>query len=195
MTRNDISSGHAFAFRPLDGERWLDLEKLLGERGGCGGCWCMAWRLKPSEFRKQKGAGNREALKKLVENGEALGILAYRDGEPIGWCAVAPREKYPRLENSRVWKRIDDQPVWSITCLFIARPWRKMGHSVSLIRGAAEFARNRGARIVEAYPVVPYAERIPDSFAWTGTLSAFEKVGFQFAAQRSSSRPMVRLYL
>lgn len=195
MTRNDISPAPAFSFHPLDGKRWRDLEKLFGERGGCGGCWCMAWRLKPSEFRRQKGAGNRAALKKLVGNDEAVGILAYRDGEPVGWCAVAPREKYPRLENSRVWKRIDDQPVWSVTCLFIARPWRRKGFSVKLIGGAVEFCRSRGAEIVEAYPVVPYADRIPDAFAWTGTLSAFEKAGFQVAARRSSAKPLMRLYL
>lgn len=195
MTRSAESSVPGLLFFPLKADRWPDLEKLFGERGGCGGCWCMAWRLKPSEFRKQKGAGNRASLKKLVENGEAVGILAYRDGEPVGWCAVAPRENYPRLENSRVWKRIDDQPVWSVTCLFIARPWRRKGLSVKLIEEAVEFCRSRGARIVEAYPVVPYADRIPDAFAWTGTLSAFEKAGFQVAARRSSSRPVVRRYL
>ena len=155
----------------------------------------MAWRLKPSEFRLQKGERNRSALKSLVAKGEPVGVLAYLDGEPVGWCAVAPRENFPRLENSRIWKRIDNRPVWSITCLLVARPWRRKGLSAKLIRGAVEFARNRGARVVEAYPIVPYAERIPDPFAWTGILSAFEMAGFRVAVRRSPGKPLVRLYL
>src|SRR5215470_5626040 len=107
------------AFKPLSTETWSDFETLFGERGACGGCWCMFWRLKRSDFERQKGAKNKAAVKKLVESGEALGILAYLDNQPVGWCAVAPREAYTALERSRLLKPIDAQPVWSISCFFI----------------------------------------------------------------------------
>ena len=111
-------------FYPLTPERWADLERLFGEQGACGGCWCMWWRLKCSDFMRQRGELNRNALKKIVDSGGVPGILAYVDGEAVGWCAVAPREAYPALERSRVLKRVDDKPVWSVVCFFVAKPFR-----------------------------------------------------------------------
>jgi hypothetical protein len=77
----------SFEFAPLTAERWGDLERLFGERGACGGCWCMWWRLRRSEYDRQKGEGNRRSLRALVEVGEPVGILAYLAGDPVGWCA------------------------------------------------------------------------------------------------------------
>ncbi|HWR84338.1 MAG TPA: GNAT family N-acetyltransferase, partial [Candidatus Deferrimicrobium sp.] len=142
-------SGRKLVIAPLTRDRWQDFEKLFGERGACGGCWCMAWRIARSQFKKQKGSGNRRAMKKIVDSGEIPGILAYADGEPIGWCSVAPRENFPVLDRSRVLARLDDQPVWSIVCLFIARPWRRAGVSVDLLKAAVTFARQNGAKIIE----------------------------------------------
>src|SRR5256886_11050902 len=90
-----------FTFHPLTAERWPDLERLFGDRGACGGCWCMVWRLKRSEFERQKGDGNRDAMHALVEGGEAPGILAYEAGVPIGWGPGSPRERYPGPGRSR----------------------------------------------------------------------------------------------
>jgi GNAT superfamily N-acetyltransferase len=182
-------------FRPLTTERWRDLERLFGERGACGGCWCMFWRLKRSEFDKKKGAGNRRALKKIVDADEQPGILAYANDEPVGWCAVAPRESYPVLENSRVLKRIDDEPAWSVPCFFIAKPFRRRGVSAELLKAAVEHARKRGARILEGYPVQPKKSRIPDVFAYTGLPSAFRKAGFVEVERRSPTRPIMRCRL
>ncbi|MFH0931574.1 MAG: GNAT family N-acetyltransferase, partial [Candidatus Zixiibacteriota bacterium] len=112
-------------FNTVTPKRWKDLENLFGERGACGGCWCMWWRLSRSQFNKQKGEGNRKALKKIVDSGEIPGILAYADGKPIGWCSVAPREGFPVLERSRILKRIDEKPVWSVVCFFVAKPFRR----------------------------------------------------------------------
>src|SRR5215470_11672322 len=115
---------------PLTPDRWDDFETLFGARGACGGCWCMLWRLSRSEFEQNKGEGNREAMKQLVEADELPGLLGYLDDEPVGWCAVAPRESYPALERSRILKKIDDTPVWSISCLFVHKNHRKKGVSV-----------------------------------------------------------------
>ncbi len=177
---------------PLQAARWADLERLFGARGACGGCWCLWWRSKRSEFEKHKGAGNKKRLKKIVASGETPGLIAYDRGEPVAWCAIAPREAYPVLENSRVLKRIDDQPVWSVTCFFVSRPYRGRGVSTLLLEAAVRYARRQGARIVEGYPVEPRKGRMPDAFAWTGLVGGFRKAGFVEAARRSKTRPIMR---
>lgn len=177
---------------PLTAERWKDLERLFGPRGACGGCWCMWWRLKRSEFEKQKGAGNKRALRKIVASGQVPGLLAYVDREPIGWCSVAPRESFPVLERSRVLKRVDDRAVWSIVCLFVAREFRGSGVSVVLLRAAVHYANKQDAKIVEGYPVEPKRGRMPDAFAYTGLASAFRKAGFVEVLRRSETRPIMR---
>ena len=178
-------------FHPLTPDRWTDLERLFGERGACGGCWCMTWRLSRSQFEAQKGRINRRSFRKIVEQNPP-GILAYQDGEPIGWCAVAPREDYPVLARSRVLGPVDSQPVWSITCLFVAKPFRRTGMSVALLKAAKKFAQRLGAKLVEGYPVEPYDGNMPPAFAWTGLVSAFRKAGFKEVARRSRTRPIMR---
>ncbi|HUX60763.1 MAG TPA: GNAT family N-acetyltransferase [Ignavibacteriaceae bacterium] len=183
------------SYHPVDKSKWKDFEKLFGERGACGGCWCMAWRLKNSDFQMQKGAANKNAIKKTIYSNEHPGILAYYDKQAIGWCAVAPREKYIRLEKSKVLRRIDNKPTWSISCFFIAKEFRRKGISSELLKAAVEFCKSQGAKIVEVYPIVPYSENIPASFAWTGIPSACEKAGFKEVARRSKSRPIMRYYI
>lgn len=152
----------------------------------------MAWRLTTREWTEGKGARNRRLLKRLVESGARPGVLAYRGGEPIGWCAIAPRRDYPALRRSRVLRPVDDEPVWSISCLFIRKEARRAGLSARLLRAAVEFAARRGARTVEGYPIEPTMERTPDPFVWTGIPSAFRNAGFREVARRSRSRPIMR---
>lgn len=183
------------SFHPLTADRWRDIEVLFGPRGACGGCWCMAWRLTPSDFGRCKGDRNRRAFRSLVTKGETPGILAYDGDAPVGWCAVAPREATPRLERSRVLARLDDAPVWSVTCFFVARSHRRQGATVALLRAASAYARRQGARILEGYPVEPRQPELPAAFAWTGLASAFRNAGFTEAARRSATRPIFRLVL
>jgi GNAT superfamily N-acetyltransferase len=152
----------------------------------------MAWRLGAAEFERGKGPSNRRRLQRLARAGPPPGILAYERGEPVGWCAVAPRDVYVRLDRSRVLRPVDDTPVWSISCLFVEKARRARGVSVALLDAAARFAGKQGARVVEGYPVVPYTDRMPAAFAWTGTLSAFLAAGFTEVARRSRTRPIVR---
>ena len=179
-------------FLPATAARWADLEALFGERGACGGCWCMAWRLPRAQYRSGKGEGNRRALLKLVKSKQAPGILAYSGRKAIGWCAVAPRSDYSFLGRSRVLQEVDRQPVWSISCLFILRDYRGQGVSSQLLRAAVSFAAAKGATLVEGYPTIPYAARVPAAFLWTGTLSAFLRAGFTEVARRSPGRPIMR---
>jgi GNAT superfamily N-acetyltransferase len=173
-------------------ERWPDLERLFGQRGACGGCWCMWWRLARSEFERGKGEKNRRALRRIVNEGRVPGILAYADGEPVGWCAVAPRDEYPVLERSRTLKRVDERPVWSVVCLFITRGHRRRGVSVRLLEAAADHVRRKGGGILEGYPVESRTGAMPDAFAWTGLAQAFREAGFREVARRSPTRPIMR---
>ncbi len=182
-------------FRWLTSESWKDFELLFGQRGACGGCWCMNWRIKKSEFEKNKGATNKKLMKNLVDAGEEIGLIAYIDGKPAAWCSVAPREKFCRLENSRVLARIDDQQVWSIVCFFISKEFRKMGLSSEVLKGVIKHCKKIKVKILEGYPVEPYSKNMPAAFAWTGFPSAFIKAGFKEAARRSKSRPIMRYNL
>ncbi len=173
-------------------ERWKDIESLFGERGACGGCWCMTWRQSASEFAANKGEGNRKKFRAIVKKGSEPGVLAYDGDEPLGWCAVAPREEFPRLENSRVWARVDDQPVWSVTCLFVKKGYRNRGMSSKLIEAAANLAKKHGAMIVEGYPQDLGGKRLPDSFVWTGLTAGFVRAGFEVAVRRSEKKPLMR---
>jgi GNAT superfamily N-acetyltransferase len=179
-------------FYPLTTEKWDDFEKLFGKRGACGGCWCMWWRLKRSEFERQKGEENRKALKRIVDSGEVPGILAYAKDQAVAWCSVAPREAYPLLERSRTLKRVDDKPVWSIVCFFTAKPFRGKGITLELLRAAIEYVDKHGGKIVEGYPVEPKGGRMPDPFAYTGLVSSFRKAGFAEVARHSEKRPIMR---
>jgi GNAT superfamily N-acetyltransferase len=182
-------------FYPLTEDRWAYFEALFGEKGACGGCWCMWWRLKCSEFEKQKGQKNKKSMHQIVKSGDIPGILAYYDKQPIAWCSVSPREKYPVLSRSRVLKQIDEKPVWSIVCFFIAKSYRKIGLTVKVLEYVVEYCRKQGAKIVEGYPIDPKKPDMPEVFAWTGFVSAFRKVGFKEAARRSETRPIMRYEL
>lgn len=152
----------------------------------------MCWRLPRAQFHRQKGAGNRAALRHIICTGMEPGILAYARGEPVGWCALAPRQNYPALGRSRALAPLDAKPVWSVSCLFVTKRYRKQGVSVALLKAAVRFARARGAKIVEGYPHDLGGAKLPDAFVWTGILPAFVKAGFQEAARRSPKRPIMR---
>lgn len=177
---------------PLTMANWADFERLFGARGACGGCWCMAWRLERARFNRSKGEENRLAMRERTEQGRPPGILLYIDGLPVGWCSVAPRSEFVALERSRVWKRVDDRPVWSISCFFVAKGYRNRGLSVELLRAAIEFARSHGASVVEGYPQEVPGDRLPAPFVWTGLASAYRKAGFKEVARRSEKKPIMR---
>jgi GNAT superfamily N-acetyltransferase len=179
-------------FLPATKERWNDLVTLFGERGACGGCWCMFWRVPRKQFEAEKGDGNKRALKRIVAKQRAPGILAYCGDEVIGWCAVAPRSEYVALERSRILKPVDDQPVWSVSCLFVKKEYRRKGVSGKLLKAAVDFAMKSGAKIVEGYPTEAN-QTMADPFLWHGVSSAFTSAGFHEVARRSPTRPIMRV--
>jgi GNAT superfamily N-acetyltransferase len=181
-------------FRPLTSKNWADVEELLGPRGGWGGCWCIWWRLNRSTFERNKGKKNQHALRRIVASRVPVGVLAYSGREPVGWCAIAPREVYTRLANSRVLKPVDDQAVWSVSCFYVKAGYRRAGLSTALLKAAVDYAHQNGARIVEGYPQEA-RKNLPDAFAWTGLVATFYRAGFKEVLRRSATRPIMRTKL
>lgn len=181
-----------FAVHPLTPKRWPDFETLFGDHGAYGGCWCMWWRSTRREFEERKGEGNRRALKAIVDAGKVPGILAYLGKEPVGWCSVAPREEFSSLERSPVLKRLDDQPVWSIVCFFVAKGYRGQGVAEALIGGALDYVKNRGGSIAEAYPTPPKKTPLAPVSSFMGLPAMFARAGFVECARPSRSKWIMR---
>ena len=180
---------------PLTRDRWSEFETLFGKSGAYGGCWCMWWRLKRREFESQQGAGNRRAMKEIVDSGRVPGILVYDGAQPVAWCSVAPREDFPTLDRSPVLKRLDDTRVWSLVCLFVEKSRRGRGMTRDVISAAVAYAAGRGAGMVEAYPTRPRSGRLPPFSAFMGTPSVFEEAGFVECSRPSQSKVVMRYSL
>ena len=185
----------SFSFQPLNSANWNDFVELFGDKGACEGCWCMTWRLTAAVYQQQRGEENKKAIHQLVKKKKPLGILAYEKKKAVGWCAVAPRIEYKRLENSKILKPIDDLPVWSVSCFFIDKEYRNKGLSTQLLKAAIDFAKKHGAKVIEGYPVDPKKGKMPAVFVWTGLASAFIKNGFKEVERRSETRPIMRYYI
>jgi GNAT superfamily N-acetyltransferase len=177
---------------PLTPGRWRDLERLFGPKGACDGCWCMWFRLKRSEWEAGRREGNRRRLKRLVESGPPPGLLAYLDGEPVGWVSLGRRQDFPVLGRSRLLKPVDDSPVWSVVCFFVDRRYRGRGVMGSLMQAAESYAASQGAAILEAYPADDETGTVSSASAYTGLVRLFRRAGFQEVARRSPKRPIMR---
>ncbi|HXM83013.1 MAG TPA: GNAT family N-acetyltransferase [Burkholderiales bacterium] len=176
---------------PVTPERWRDLEKLFGPNGAYSNCWCMWWRLRHRNFRVLRPAERKARLRSWVRSGAEPGLLAYREGAPVAWCAVAPRSEYAGLAASRNLKAVDNADgVWSVTCYFVAREQRRTGLMGALLDAAARHAKRHGARILEGYPVV--AERLTGCAGYTGVVPAYERAGFRVVAQPTRSLRVMR---
>jgi GNAT superfamily N-acetyltransferase len=181
----------AIEVHPLTRKRWQDLVDLFNCPGGSivRGCWCMYYRKTGSSAGSSEA--NKRALSSLVTRGRVPGLLAYENGKAVGWVSIAPREEYLRLKRSPVMKPVDEQPVWSIVCFFVDPRARGRGITEVLLKGALDYARSKGAPLVEAYPV-DKAERSHPDFMWFGAKRIFEQAGFQEVARRKLSRPVMR---
>lgn len=152
----------------------------------------MWWRETRSEFDRRQGEGNRKAMEAIVRSGEVPGILAYEGSRAVGWCSVAPRERFGSLERSPVLRRIDDEPVWSIVCLYVDRERRGRGLSEALVRAAVDYAASRGATVVEAYPTRPRGGKLAPVSSFMGIPEMFARVGFEERARPSKAKVVMR---
>lgn len=184
-------------YAPLTKDRWEDFEKLFGPEGAYAGCWCMWWRISRSQFEKNQERGNRAAMKDLIDAGEIPGIILYQDDAPIAWCSVAPRGEYASLNRSPVLKPLDEVPVWSIVCFFVARGHRSEGILDALIHAAIDYVGQGGGRVVEAYPTPPKEDgtRLASVSSFMGLPSVFERLGFVECARPSKRKVIMRYYI
>lgn len=173
-------------FYPVTADRWGDFEQLFECKGGPHNCWCMVWRRNEKEKTTPGKAGKKAAIKARVDRGTPIGLLAYSDNKPIAWCSVAPRDTYKPLGGDET---IDG--VWSLTCFFIQRPFRNLGLSSRILAAAVEYAKNSGARFVEAYPVAPDSP----SYRFMGFIPTFESAGFRLVKSAGSRRSAMILGL
>jgi GNAT superfamily N-acetyltransferase len=186
-----MSESLSLSFKPIKRNLWPDLEELFGSNGACGGCWCMNWKLRGKAYEEAKGYAARQMHKSIVDAGVVTGLLAYWHGEVAGWVAVEPRGAYEKLAHSRVLKPVDDKEVWSITCFFVAREFRRKGIAVELIKAAVRHVSHMGGKIVEGYPI-DTQEDAPPPFVFTGTASAFRQADFKEVARHAPTRPIFR---
>lgn len=175
--------------KPAD---WTSFETVMGENGGCGGCWCMLWRSTKKQMDGRMGDSNRRAMKGIFDTGHVPGLIAWQENIPVGWIQVDRRGAFTRLETSRILKPVDDTDVWSIACFFIHKKHRKKGFSIRLLNAACDFVGENGGGILEGYPIDTPKKNYPSVYAWTGLLGAFDKVGFDEVARRSATRPIMR---
>ncbi len=180
-------------YAALTKNNFRDLEQLFGEKGACGGCWCMTWRLSTSAYKENKGENNRRLLYNLVKANEPLGVIAYHHDRPIGWCSVSPKSRLFELKKSRILLSLPFAQTWSIVCLFILPAFRRKYFSTNLIRQASDYAFCQGALVVESYPVVPKNDHMPDVFAWTGIHKSFQKAGFTIVKQTSPGKMIMSI--
>jgi GNAT superfamily N-acetyltransferase len=148
-------------------------------------------------FYRKTGSGtgvgkeNRRAMKALVDRGIVPGLIGYEDGVPVAWVSLGPREDYEKLRRSPIMRPVDNRPVWSIVCFFVDGEARGRGLSARMLRAAVDYARSRGARLVEAYPVDKGERSHPDDMFF-GAKSMYDRAGFREVARRKPTRPVVR---
>jgi GNAT superfamily N-acetyltransferase len=188
---------------PANEARWEDLEAVFGTTGDPARCWCQRYKMQPGESWRSVGRVELATrLRAQTEcghpgSGTTSGLVAFFDGEPVGWCAVEPRNEYPRLLlKTRVpWDGRDedkaDDSVWSVTCVLARRGFRRRGVGRALARATVDFARGRGARALEAYPMVT-TSALPSELH-VGTDSMFAEAGFAEVARPTLRRVVMRI--
>ncbi len=172
-------------FREVDRRTWPDFERLFESRGAPKYCWCMAWRATPAEVRDEARGSRKRAIKRRIDAGTPVGILAYLGEEPIAWCSIAPRASYRDLGGPG---EADDPKVWSIVCFFVKRDLRGEGIGPKLVEAAIHTARQHGAKTLEAYPV----DADSPSYRFMGFVPRFAKAKFKEVGRAGSRRHVMR---
>jgi GNAT superfamily N-acetyltransferase len=176
------------AIRPLTLDLWPALEDLFGKTGACHRCWCMYWRI-GGTYLKRRPAQNKAAFREIVKHGPPPGLLAFDGDVPVGWCQLTPRDALPWLDRTWRLERVDARPVWSLSCFYVRKGYRKRGVTSALIAAALKAARRVKAPALEAYPL---DAALTPSASGTGYASTFARAGFKTVARRVPPRPIMR---
>jgi GNAT superfamily N-acetyltransferase len=204
MAKTTRTTDGAISVVPANNASWDDLQAVLGTRGDPARCQCQHYKIRDMEWRSVPVEERAERLREQTNCGHpgartTSGLVAYLDGEPVGWCAVEPRTAFVRLLATRVpWTgRTEDKTddgVWAVTCFVTRAGFRHRGVSRALARAAVDFARERGARAVEGYPMVTRAEQV---ITWgelhVGSRSIFAAAGFTEVSAPTLRRVVMRI--
>ena len=175
-------------------DSWKHIEGLFGNNGACGGCWCMSWRLAKNEkWDNIKGAEAKKRFKKLITSGLAHGALAFSGDEVVGWCSFDKRIDYLKLDRAPSLKCEDAENIWSIPCFFIKKGFRGKGVAATLLKHSVNTLKKQGVKIVEGYPI-KLDKELPAAFVWTGTLSLFEKEGFEVVINKKGKQRVRKVF-
>jgi GNAT superfamily N-acetyltransferase len=174
--------------RPLTPDLWPAFVDLFCDSSVCSRCWCMYWRI-GAAYRKRPGEANKAAFREIVKFGPPPGLLALDDDVAVGWCQLTPRDQVPELDRAWRLRRVDDSPVWSISCFYVRKSYRRRGITSILITAALNTAKQAGAPSLEAYPL---DRSLTPSSTSTGIVTTFERAGFKTVARRVPPRPIMR---
>ncbi len=189
--KHETQSVMPFTTKELSTRTWPDFAKLFEEHGGVwGGCWCMFYHVTEG-WGKRKPRQNRVEKQELVRLGKAHGILVYCSGAPVGWCQFGPGEELPRVDRKRDYTR-SSEDAWRITCFFVDGEHRRMGVAREALKAALRAMQRRGAKQVEAYPVLKGEGKTSSSFLWSGTSELFETAGFSRISRLGTSSAVYR---
>ncbi|WNJ92162.1 GNAT family N-acetyltransferase [Bosea sp. 685] len=189
-----------FKVVPLTRERWPDLEDLFGPKGPCYGCWCNHFRMSQKQRMPLLGEGARLLFEERVRNGPPPGLLAFEGDMPVGWLQVGPRADIPEWNNPRRASTpladapAEDERNWAASCFFVRKGFRGKGVTADLLDGAIGFARDSGARLLEAAPMDHEFKRSSEGF-YVGAERVFLRAGFSEVARQKEGRPLMRLVL
>ncbi len=173
-------------YAPVDKSNWIDLENFFESKGAPHSCWCMVWRNMKEGGDRSNKTDKKDALKEYVAQDLPIGLLCYDGSEPIAWCSIAPRESYRELSGDNTIKG-----VWSLVCFYIKKEYRQKGITEELIAQAIEYAKNNGAKYLEAYPVDPDSP----SYRFMGFKPTFDKLGFDFKHKAGQRRYVMTMEL
>ncbi|MGI6853235.1 N-acetyltransferase family protein [Mesorhizobium sp. 1B3] len=186
--------------KPLTPDLWPAFEDLFGRQGACYGCWCTHFRLPPAVRRGNSHASNKEFMKARIETGPPPGLLAFDGERAVGWMQIGPRADVPEWNNAgRVSAPLQqgdesDPAVWAISCFFVRSKARGQGLTHRLVAAGIDFARDNGARFLEACPM-DHSKDSRSVGLFVGSTRVFEKAGFCLAASRKTGRPLMQFRL
>ncbi|WP_089015925.1 GNAT family N-acetyltransferase [Micromonospora inositola] len=189
---------------PANKASWEDLQAVFGTRGNAAECQCQWFQSTPAEWRSQSVEERTRRLREETRCGQprartTSGLVAYLDGEPAGWCAVQPRAVYVHLLGSRVvWSGRGEDPadagVWAVTCFVTRVGFRRRGVSGALAAAAVDFARERGARAVEGYPMIMQPGKVVTwGELYVGSRNIFADAGFTEVTRPTPRRVVMRI--
>ncbi|UOE44816.1 GNAT family N-acetyltransferase [Agromyces larvae] len=192
-------AGSEFRIVPAHTVPFADVEAVFGTRGDPATCWCQWFKIPGSDWRESVPELRARLADQVADASTDPGLIAYDGDAPVGWVAIEPRSRLPRLRTSRIvadgsaQPDLDDDGVWALTCFVVPRAHRRRGVAGGLARAAVEHAAAHGARVVEGYAIDPSAKsKASAAELYVGTVSMFVGAGFDVVARPTATRVVMQ---